>query len=131
MSACLEGLGDEGLGVECGQHQHRRTVLAKTHAPHGLDAVHTGHADVEEHHIRTQGLDRLHRAEPVCGFSHHRDALGAVEDQTQARPHQRLVVDQQELHHGAHARRRKRSAVAVASSHPWAVSSLSRSPTSP
>ena len=90
-----EGL--QGVFFVGGAEDHRRRVLHLVQVGGGFQAVHVGHANVHQHHVRAQPPGALHRFAAAGGFraDFH---VGHLHQTFQAHSGQGLVVADQDLH---------------------------------
>jgi len=85
-----------------GDEDYRRRRLERHHVARELHAVHAGHADVEQEHLRFAGRQALERLEAVARLAHDRVRhFGG--DVLQELPHalarRGLVVNDEDAHH--------------------------------
>ena len=76
-----------------GERRWPRGSWRRAQAPHHFIAIHTGHADVEEHQVGPAARERRQRL--GSGVRHSRFRAGQLEDQAQARGRIAVVVDHQ------------------------------------
>ncbi len=88
VDACLARAPAVFLLAPAGERDQRQVaaVGALPRTPRDLEAVHAGHADVEQHHRGPKGFELVERGRPVAGGVHvgaealeqHREALRSV-----------------------------------------------------
>jgi hypothetical protein len=88
--------GGEGVLVVRRHEDHRGGFLQRAHVPRRLDAVHAGHADVEQYHVRNQPRAGGERLRAIAGFPHHRHVLHRGEHAGESLARRQLVVDDQD-----------------------------------
>ena len=62
----------------------------------GFHAVHVGHDDVHQDHVRLRRARQRHRLGAVLGFGHHREAAQPLAQLAQALAHQGVVIGDQD-----------------------------------
>ncbi len=102
-----------------------------------LDAIHDRHADVHQHHVRSELPRQRHGLQTVRSLPHDREAGARLDNQPKADAHQRLVVgDQHRDGHRYSSGSRTRtanppSATTPVVRSPWKRATRSRIPISP
>ena len=87
--------GDHRLFVgKRGEHQDPRVGEALAHGGHAVDAGHAGQLDVEEQDVAGLLLERRERLLDGRVGADAAQALGAIEDRTEALADQPLVLDE-------------------------------------
>src|SRR6185503_3460248 len=101
--AGAERLVDVFVAVESGHDDDpgRVSVLLGEDLASRLEAVDIRHPDIHEHHVDPQTLSKVDRLPAVRGFSDYVDVRLRGEDHSEARPHELLVVRDQDA--DAHA----------------------------
>ncbi len=88
------------VGVEGGEDDDLRGVLAGPQPFGGGEAVHRRHPDVHEHDVRAGAADERLDLAAVGGLADDLDVVGAAHHEGQARPYQGVVVDEEQSDHG-------------------------------
>jgi hypothetical protein len=90
-----DGGVDVLVAVEGREHQHagRVRVRGVEELPGRFDPIEAGHADVHQHHVRAEPPTLGDRVRPVVGLADHLEVVLGIEDQSEPRTHQGLVVD--------------------------------------
>ena len=84
------------VDVEGRQDQDLRGVVLRREDPRGLNAVEPGHADVHQDHVGMEPPGLFDRLLPVSRFAHQVDVRLGAQGHLERRPHQRLVVGDQD-----------------------------------
>ena len=84
--------------VERGQHEHARPRLdaGGGQTRRGLDAVHAGHADVHQDHVRPQVVGALDRLGAVARLADDLEVVLGLQEEPEAGADEFLVVDDQQ-----------------------------------
>src|SRR5262245_40553513 len=124
--------------MERRQNEHRRRARLSAEQACRRNAVELGHANVHEHDIRVMAVDGCKDASTVVDLPDDVDSLRSPEHHLEARPDERVVVDQKDAHDVAHgcrgsfARRTKSPLSSCPNlSSPPVSATRSASPTSP
>src|SRR5450432_4092976 len=100
--------------IEGGGEDHRRGLLQHVQMAGGLEAIHPGHAYIDEHDIRGKVVREVQRLVAVGRFAHDLDRAELDQEAAQALARRRFVIDDQHLQtHGS--RRWRHAAGAVRS----------------
>ena len=95
----LDGREDVVVAGEAGQHQDAGRQVAPGQAADRLQAVHPGHEQVHQHHVRAQPLHQPHRRLAVGRLADHLQFGLGGQQRLHAAAHDRLVVHH---HHPDH-----------------------------
>ena len=71
LGSGFERAGDVLVGVVGRQHDDLRLRIARADLPHGFDAFHHRHAQIEQRDVGPVALEGLDRFDAVRGFGHH------------------------------------------------------------
>jgi hypothetical protein len=77
-----------------GQHNNLGARADLLDAPGGLNAVHTGHHQVHQNHVRGVLAGQRHGRFPRIRLSHHRYIRLRIQKGTHPLPHQLVIIDQ-------------------------------------
>src|SRR5918996_1113478 len=96
--AGTQGAEDVLVEVEGREHEHaRRRLVSCAREPRGaLDAVHLGHGDVHEDHVRPQLACPLDRLGAVARLADDLKVVLRLQEEPEAGPDELLVIDQQQ-----------------------------------
>src|SRR5262249_19101675 len=128
-----EGLAHVARIVLHREHQHLRLRRLLQQLRQHLDAALAGHDDVEQDHVGLRGARPEDRILRVAGFADDLDVVLLVEQQAQTRPHDGVVVDENDLDQSGTSTRRvvpERGADSMVSRPSWSAT-RSRIPSSP
>ena len=109
-TAELHGLHKFVLVFRGRQHNHPRLAIGVLQRLQGRQAIHVGHAQVQQQHI---GLQRLHAFQylaAIAGLTHHLNVLVERQQAAQTIAHNRMVIGDQ---HANRALRRRRIAFVI------------------
>ena len=111
----LDRFGDGAAGLVDRDQDDLGGGCGLADAPRGLDAVHPGHADVHEHHVRGELAGTFHGFLAAGGLAHHdHDLVGEFECGAETFAGDRMVV-----HDEGSDRRHRRAAPSVRGSIPF------------
>ncbi len=94
--ARLHGREHLVVGGEAGEHQDPDLGMGRRDPAGGLDAVHLGHHQVHEHHVRLQRTGLLHRFQAILGLSHDLDVPFGGQQHGQSLAHDVMVIGDQD-----------------------------------
>ncbi|HMX07973.1 MAG TPA: hypothetical protein PKA87_10565, partial [Microthrixaceae bacterium] len=98
----LECRIDVDVVVEDGDDQHARAGLGSLDLAQDVESTRPGsEMDVEHHDVGFEVGDRDDRGVVIVGLTHHHDVVCCVENRTQPRPHDGVVIDDHDADHGA------------------------------
>ena len=92
LRAGLQRARDVVVGIVGGEHDDARVRIALADLPHGFDAFHHGHAQVEQRDVRPMPLERLHGLASVLGFGDDVQIGLEVDDVGDAGSEQPVIV---------------------------------------
>jgi hypothetical protein len=87
-----------------GGNEHDRREVCRGDARDDIEPVEPWHLHVEEHEVRAQRENRVHRRLAIAGLADDLDVLFPPEADAQPFARKRLVVDEHGTDHARHAR---------------------------
>ena len=131
-----QGVVDQLRPVEGGQHDDPGIAGRRGDAPGGLDPVQPGHPDVHQHDVGAGRPGEVDGLATVGGLAHHGEVVLGAEDHPEPRPHELLVVGEEDRGHGTSwgmtaLTRKPPSSQGPHSSRPPAAATVSARPASP
>jgi hypothetical protein len=90
--AAAHGLHHELAVVVGGEHDDADLGMGVAELPRGLEAVHLGHADVDQRDVGILGGHQVQELATVGRLTHHFDPVGHVEVTPESLAYQRMVI---------------------------------------